>query len=119
MSLDVYLEDPSAKYDVESLYSANITHNLGKIAKEAGIYIALWRPEEMSAEFAKDIISTIEKGLNDLRARPKHFAKFNSSNGWGMYEHFVPFVEDYLNACRHHPKASVKVLILLTKTTKS
>lgn len=31
----------------EEAFSANITHNLGKMAAEAGIYLALWRPGEM------------------------------------------------------------------------
>ena len=31
----------------EGAYSANITHNLGKMAEEAGIYKHLWRPEEI------------------------------------------------------------------------
>jgi len=44
MSLDVYLTDPTATYDTESLFSSNITHNLRKMALEAGIYEALWRP---------------------------------------------------------------------------
>ena len=30
--------------DREVLYDANITHNLGEMAKKAGIYEALWRP---------------------------------------------------------------------------
>lgn len=29
------------------VYSANITHNLGRMAAEAGIYEALWRPGEL------------------------------------------------------------------------
>jgi hypothetical protein len=96
MSLDVYLNDPTATYETDSLYWANITHNLGKMAGEAGIYKALWRPEEIEAKYAKDIIEIVEKGLADLKARPEYFEQFNSPNGWGMYEHFVPFVEKYL-----------------------
>lgn len=37
MSLDVYLKDPTAKYETEPLYWANITHNLGEMAEKAGI----------------------------------------------------------------------------------
>ena len=52
---------------------------------------------------------SIEKGLADLKARPEHFKTFNSPNGWGMYEHFVPFVEKYLEACKEYPDAIVGV----------
>lgn len=44
MSLDVYLEGPPVPQDV---FWANITHNLGRMADEAGIYKHLWRPEEI------------------------------------------------------------------------
>ena len=43
MSLDVYLTDAEGR----EVFSANITHNLGAMAKEAGIYMHLWRPDEL------------------------------------------------------------------------
>ncbi|MBP6238840.1 MAG: hypothetical protein KA536_22010 [Saprospiraceae bacterium] len=138
MSLDVYLNrkrylsyDEGKTYtkDDEQVYWANITHNLGKMAGEAGIYEALWRPhrlkegynilesdhqaewkfEEENKTTAKYIIPLLEKGLADLKSRPEHFEKFNSPNGWGMYEHFVPFVEKYLEACKEYPDAIIEV----------
>jgi len=109
MSLDVYLEDPTAKYETESLYWANITHNLGEMAEKAGIYKALWRPEEIGAKYAKDIIEVVEKGLADLKSRPEYFEQFNSPNGWGMYEHFVPFVAKYLEALKEYPEGKIEV----------
>lgn len=118
MSLDVYLNrkwylsyDEGKTYteDDEQVYWANITHNLGKMAGEAGIYEALWRPEEIGKTKASEIVELLEKGLADLKARPEHFEKFNSPNGWGMYEHFVPFVEEYLEACKEYPDAIIGV----------
>ena len=138
MSLDVYLNrkrylsyDEGKTYteDTEQVYWANITHNLNTMAGEAGIYEALWRPhrlkegynisendhqaewkfEEENTTLAKDIIPLLEKGLSDLKARPEYFEKFNSPNGWGMYEHFVSFVEKYLEACKEYPDAIIEV----------
>jgi hypothetical protein len=109
MSLDVYLKDPTSTYDTDELYWANITHNLGDMAEEAGIYYALWRPDEIGKTKAGEIIELLEKGLADLKARPEHFEKFNSPNGWGMYEHFVPFVEEYLEACKKYPDAIIRI----------
>jgi hypothetical protein len=57
----------------------------------------------------KKIIELLEKGLADLKERPEYFEQFNSSNGWGMYEHFVPFVEKYLEACKEYPDAIIEV----------
>lgn len=113
MSLDVWLvidvDTGGDEPEEIILFDANITHNLNEMAEEAGIYKACWRPEEINAVHAGDIVSILEKGLADMKARPKHFEKFNSQNGWGLYEHFVPWVEKYLNACRRHPKAKICV----------
>lgn len=118
MSLSVYLNrkrylsyDEGKTYteDCEEVYWANITHNLTEMASQAGIYMPLWRPEEIGKTKAGEIIELLEKGLSDLKARPEHFKKFNSPSGWGMYEHFVPFVEKYLEACRMYPDAVIYV----------
>ncbi len=118
MSLDVYLnrkrylsydEGKTYTVDYEQVYCANITHGLGKMAVEAGIYEALWRPEEIGKTKASEIIELLEKGLADLKARPVHFETFNSPNGWGVYERFVPFVEKYLDACKQYPNAIIEI----------
>jgi len=105
MSLDVTL---TAVRPTE-VYDANITHNLGKMAAEAGIYKHLWRPEEIGIEQAGQLIEPLTAGLALLKSDPARFEAFNSPNGWGMYEHFVPFVEEYLEACRANPDATVSV----------
>jgi hypothetical protein len=87
----------------------NITHNLGEMAEAAGIYYALWRPEEKGYILAKDIISVLEEGLKKLKKSPKKYKKFDSPNGWGLYEHFVPFVEEVLSACKQYPNAEIRV----------
>ena len=79
------------------------------MAREAGIYKALWRPEEIGKTKAGEIIELLEKGLADLKARPEHFEKFNSPNGWGTYDNFVTFVENYLEACKEYPDAIIEV----------
>jgi len=118
MSLDVYLNrkvhlsyDEGKTYieQDEEVYWANITHNLGKMAIEAGIYEALWRPEEIGKTKACEIVELLENGLAKLKANPEHFEKFNASNGWGLYKHFVPSVEKYLEACKEYPESIIHV----------
>jgi hypothetical protein len=124
-----YDEGKTHTVENEEVYWANTTHNLCGMADEAGIYEALWRPYQLRDDFkefelyaddeydfeskciikASEIIDILEKGLADLKARPLHFEKFNSSNGWGMYHNFVPFVERYLDACKKNPECIVKV----------
>lgn len=136
MSLDVSLNRIKyVTYDMETfapekeeLFWANITHNLGKMADAAGIYEALWRPymlhkdykhfdiydEEYEFEksvtiYAKDIVDIVEKGLKKMKNKPEYYAKFNSPNGWGLYENFVPWVERYLEALKEYPESIVEV----------
>ncbi len=105
MSLDFSLK----QMQMSRVFDTNITHNLNKMADEAGIYYALWRPEEKGWKEGKDIIEVLEKGLKELKNRPEHYKKFDAENGWGTYEHFVPFVEEVLKACKEYPDAEIEV----------
>jgi len=105
MSLDVSL---LAVREVE-VYSANITHNLTKMADAAEIYYALWRPEEIGITHANQLIEPLRKGLAKMIAKPEYFKTFESPNGWGLYDDFVPWIERYLAACEENPDARVEV----------
>lgn len=108
-------------YENIELYSGETTHNLTEMAKEAGLYEVLWRPyrllgieDEDEDEYllvirAKFLIPLLEIGLKKLESDPDYYHTFNSENGWGLYEHFVPFVRNYLEACKENPSAKVEV----------
>src|SRR5574343_1243685 len=104
MNLDFYL-----KKDDQTIFAANITHNLNKMAEAAGIYKVLWRPEEINVTTAAQVIPILREGLCKLVSDPGHYKQFNSPNGWGMYEHFVPFCTDILEACIANPNSFVAV----------
>ena len=116
MSLTVYLYDPipcphcgknvKSGYEV---YRANITHNVNKIAMSAGIYEILWRPDEINVTTAKEIVDLLDAGISRLRANPEKFTPLNPKNGWGSYEGFVLWCENYLRACREYPEALIEV----------
>jgi hypothetical protein len=105
MSLHVYLIDPTD----EPVYWANVTHNLTKMASEAGIYEAVWRPEELNVEFAEDLIPYVEDGLKALKSDTNYYKQFNPKNGWGNYEILLEFLEEYLKALKKYPKARIVV----------
>jgi len=90
------------------LYEATVTHNLTEMAKKAGIYQALWRPKEINAVQAGDIVEILKNGLDDLKLRKDYFEQFNFHTGNGVYEDLVPFVEKYYNACIKNPKAFIQ-----------
>lgn len=103
MSLDVDLMGRA------SIYSANITHNLTNMADAAGLYEALWRPEEKGYKIASDLIPVLETGLKKLKRTPAKFRKLSPENGWGSYDGLVGFVAAYLEACRENPDAEIEV----------
>ena len=93
----------------QEVFSANITHNLNKMASEAGIYQPLWRPEELEITLASQLIDPLEQGLELLKSDPARFKIFNPENGWGTYEGLINFVSSYLLACREWPNGKVRV----------
>lgn len=62
MSLDVHL----TKVMPTEVFGSNITHNLGEMAEEAGIYKHLWRPEEIGITKADQLIAPLREGLARL-----------------------------------------------------
>jgi hypothetical protein len=105
MSLSVYL----TALKPSEVYSANITHNLVKMAKEAGIYEYLWRPEELKIMRAKQLIKPLTKGLKKLEADAEYFQQYNPESGWGDYEGLVKFVRNYIQACTENPNAHIEI----------
>lgn len=95
--------------DDKEVYWANITHNLNKMAGDAGIYEHLWRPDEIGITKAAELIEPLRAGLALLKSDPSRFKKFNPENGWGTYDGLVAFVEKYLAACEEYPAATVRV----------
>lgn len=104
MSLDVTLTATRTE-----VYDANITHNLGAMAREAGIYEVCWRPDEVGITKAEQLIEPLRNGTALMKADPARFEKYNAENGWGLYEHFLPWLEEYLAACEANPDAEVSV----------
>jgi hypothetical protein len=90
------------------VFHANITHNLNKMATEAGIYEYLWRPDEIGITKAKELIEPLRQGLHELKMNPDKYKAFNPENGWGSYEGLVRFVSNYLDACYEYPDATIE-----------
>lgn len=123
MSLCVYLEGPRTQVEcicstcgnahgrsvvTEEFFHANITHNLGDMADAAGIYMAVWRPEEVGVEQAKQLAPLLRAAVTKMKEHPDLFRKLDSPNGWGTYKDFLPWLERYLAACEAHPDAFVR-----------
>lgn len=104
MSLDVYL-----KVGDDTVFEANITHNLNRMTDAAGCYQALWRPEELQIDRAEQLIEPLKDSLTALVSDPTRFEALNPENGWGKYDDLVTFVIGYLKACIQNPDAIVVI----------
>ncbi len=111
MSLDVDL----MVIQPTSIFSMNITHNLGKMAGavklENGktLYEVLWRPDEHGYYTAEDISELLDEGWNILLSDPEKYKKYNPENGWGEYDGLCNFVYRYRNACWDNPEAELRI----------
>lgn len=113
MSLDVDL----MVMQPVSVYEANITHNLGAMAREVivdeekslTLYSILWRPDESGFVLASEISEYLDLGLNILLSDPEKYKRYNPDNGWGSYDGLVSFVYRYRNACWDNPDAELRV----------
>ena len=99
-----------------SIYSNNITHNLGTMAGAVELsngmtlYDVLWRPDEQEGlKYAKDIGGLLDEGYNILLADHQRLMQFEPENGWGNYEGLCNFVYKYRNACWDNPDAEIRI----------
>ena len=123
MSLDVYLYggDKTERCECpqcgnkhthagrEEVYHANITHNVNKMAIEAGIYMEVWRPEECEVTHARQLIEPLSAAIRLMVAEPERFEKHDDEQGRGTYEQFLPWLTLYHCACVENPDATVEV----------
>lgn len=113
MSLDISLYGPErtepcrcphcdnehTRLTCDEYFSANITHNLNRMATAAGIYHCVWHPDEHGITKARQLITPLTGAIRTMKADPAVFKVFDAPNGWGTYRDFVPWLERLLAAC--------------------
>jgi hypothetical protein len=104
MSLDIWLTNSRTG---ETIYECSITHNLRAMAEYAGLKNVTWDAHKHNYTLAKELIPELSKGLLFLIKNKEECQKFNASNGWGMYEHFLPFIAALLDACIQNPDTRI------------
>ena len=92
-------------YEDENFWHGNITHNMGKMAREVpvagtnlSLYDLLWHPADhgfklAGAPYYREFVL---KGYLYLRTHRQELLPFNPDNGWGNYDLLFTFTEDYL-----------------------
>jgi hypothetical protein len=114
MSLNIWLNvklfDQHGRYfEDKQVFDTNITHNLGKMAKEASLYQVMWRPEEIDIDHARQAQPYLIQGIIKLVERQDEMIELNPENGWGTYDNLLDVALDYLNACLRYPEAKIGI----------
>ena len=115
MGLDITLEltvktgsvvSPEAHFEV---FESSITHNLTEMAEAAGLYLPLWRPEELGVKSAGDLIPYLVKGIRIMKKNKEGLLKYSPKNNWGSFDDLLDVASTYLTACRQFPRAEIYV----------
>ena len=98
----------------KAVYSGNITHNLGRMARKVEVgrytlYEYLWRPDEISIWTAEELIEPLTVGLLELETHPERYKFFNPENEWGDYVDLMNFTREYLKKCILFPETYIEI----------
>jgi hypothetical protein len=115
MSLDIDLYyEVDHKGDIKDekdarlvVFDYNITHNLNKLGMALDCYEQIWRPEEIQAVYAKDIVEQLVLGLGKLVGKIESYKQYEPENGWGTIDGFKKFLTDYIDACTQYPNSKI------------
>lgn len=102
MSLDLSI---MAVVETE-VFDVNITHNISPMWDKAGVYEALY---ESDGKRPGDYIEALRSGVADMEAKPAEYRLLDSPNGWGKYEHALPFLKECLAAYEQYPDGRIVV----------
>lgn len=102
MSLDFYLD----KVMLTNIYWRNITHNLGKMWREAGIYDDLYNSD---GKKAGDIVESLKLGYKKMLNNPDKYKALEPDNGWGNYQNALDFLDSVIKHCEEHPDATIRI----------
>jgi len=105
--LNISLDGEEPEYT--PFFEGGVTHNLSEMARSCGLYEALWKPKDIGAFHAGDLIDPLTKGLDELGANPDIYSEYNPSNGWGDYHMLLSFALKARAACVRYPLALIDV----------
>ena len=106
MSLDIYIANPQSGAEN---FEWNITHNLGRMADELGIWHVLWHPENLGIDVAGDMIQHLEPAYTKLTVFGEYYDQFAPANGWGNRQNLFELVDALLRYARRYPECHVTV----------
>lgn len=106
MSLDISLTVTPAVPKRETVFDANMTHNVTPMWREAGVYDALYMSE---GKTAADVLPALRLGFKDMQDNPGKYEAMNPTNGWGSYEGALTFLSALLGKFEANPTGIIGV----------
>lgn len=105
LTLTFYSQDAD---QLDEVYCGSVTDNLFSMASEAGLFDCLWNNKgSIRATADLDLIEPLRSGIELLKSDPNRFRVYDSPNGWGTYDQFVPWLEELLKECIDCPECLV------------
>lgn len=90
------------------VFNRSLTHNMLEMATHAGLYDAVWRPDNISATIALHLIEPLTMGLIELTVNKKIHETYTHPKG-GNIDMITKHVAMYLRACRENPTAKIVI----------
>lgn len=121
MSLDVTIFK-AGPHKENNEWSANVTHNLTKMAQhipvyytidheeyENTLYYLVWRPEEYNCDNTDIVAQALQSGIAYMVLHREELLQYNPSNGWGSYDSFLLWLIEYWKECLDNPGCKIEV----------
>jgi len=77
------------------------------MATALGIHEQIWKPDSVGITTANQVIPHLEEAIRKMKDNPEFYRAFDSPNGFGKYDDFLAWLEEYLVACNKYPNATV------------
>lgn len=107
IALEITVDTGGEEPFVADLWQRNITTNLAAMWTRAGMAGAF---RDADKRLAGALLPQLEAGVAAMLNDPLAFEKLNPPDGWGNYEGALKFAQSYRDACRRHPKATVRII---------
>lgn len=100
MGVSIYLKN----VEHDTVFQADLTHNLRPMALACGIREILWASY---GDSVSEIIDTLNDGIHSLKKYPITYQRLNPANGWGSYDVLLEVAENLLEKCYQYQTAKL------------
>jgi hypothetical protein len=105
MSYWIYLEIDTGGSNYVNVLEQNYTSNVSPMWTKA-----LGRPlADFHGAPASEAAGPLDAAVRKMEASPDTYRAMNPPNGWGIYEGALGILRNLRDACRDHPKTTIRI----------